>query len=108
MNLFKTIAEQRRHDDELRERDYEKFVEKHMIKVCLKLEFPKSPSEYPWHILKAVREDGFEHTISFRYGSKFLRTYRLKLARRLLINEIELITGKGVFIVIDFDKNEIQ
>lgn len=97
MKLFPTSEEQ---DKKLKqEEEIRKQIErKYYMKVILTLEKTTFHIDY----VKAKRQDNVEHMTAFKNGTFY--TSRLRRARRELIQEIELMTGRKVLIVLNFDE----
>lgn len=55
--------------------------------------------------LKAKRSDNIEHTITF--SPWLFPTMALFKARKRLINEIEIVTGRQVYVVNNFNTTEL-
>lgn len=54
--------------------------------------------------LVAIRHDGVRHKITYNLYNVWFPTRALAKARKILINEIELITGRPVLIVLSHDQ----
>ena len=104
MKLFPTKEDQQKEflEQLSQEKEYE---QNHVVNVILELKNKPIDNHvvHDTEIIEATREDGVKHFIHFR--NNLFRVSRLQYARKSLIKEIELITGKHVKIVTNFETN---